>query len=101
MYFLPEPQGQGSLRPTLGASRRIGIVTLDLLQNLSHEVLAREVTAREMILSGFFNSLGLWPHHRVTPAHERRARAPLRFLEISHLANRPVSARPARCSGAT
>ena len=24
LYFLPEPQGQGSLRPTLGASRRTG-----------------------------------------------------------------------------
>ena len=71
--------------------RRIGIVALDLLENLSREVLARQVTAREMVLSGFFNSLGLWPHHRVTPACERRARALLRFLEISHLAARPLS----------
>ena len=72
--------------------RRIGVVALDLLQNLSHEVMARQVTAREMVLSGFFNSLGLWPHHRPTPAHERRAREVLRFLEISHLATRPLSA---------
>ena len=72
--------------------RRIGIVALDLLEGLSHEVLARQVTAREMVLSGFFNSLGLWPHHRVKPAQERRARALLRFLEITHLAHRPLSA---------
>jgi iron complex transport system ATP-binding protein len=72
--------------------RRIGIVALDLLQNLSHEVLARQVTAREMVLSGFFNSLGLWPHHRPTAAQERRTRELLRFLEISHLASRPLSA---------
>jgi iron complex transport system ATP-binding protein len=72
--------------------RRIGIVALDMLQNLSHEVMARQVTAREMVLSGFFNSLGLWPHHRPTRAHERRARQLLRFLEISHLAARPLSA---------
>lgn len=72
--------------------QRIGIVNLDLLQNLSHEVLARQVTAREMVLSGFFNSLGLWPHHRVTSAQERRARSLLRFLEISYLASRPLSA---------
>ena len=71
---------------------RSGLVTLDLLQNLSHEVTAREVTAREMVLSGFFKSLGLWPHHRVTPRQERRAREILRSLEISHLANRPLSA---------
>ncbi len=72
--------------------QRIGIVALDMLQNLSHEVMARQVTAREMVLSGFFNSLGLWPHHRPTPAHERRTRELLRFLEISHLAARPLAA---------
>lgn len=71
--------------------RRIGIVTLDLLQNLSHEVLARRVTAREMVLSGFFNSVGLWPHHHPTRTHERRARALLRFLEISHLTSRSIA----------
>ena len=71
---------------------RIGLVALDLLQSLSHEVTAREVTAREMVLSGFFKSIGLWPHHRVTPAQERRAREILRFLEIGHLVRRPLSA---------
>jgi iron complex transport system ATP-binding protein len=71
---------------------RIGIVALDLLQNISHEVTAREVTARDLVLSGFFNSLGLWPHHRVTRAQARRARAILRFLEIGHLARRPLAA---------
>ena len=72
--------------------RCLGIVALDLLQNLSHEVAAREVTAHDMVLSGFFNSLGLWPHHQVTPAQERRAGRILRFLEIPHLARRPLSA---------
>lgn len=72
--------------------RRIGIVALDLLQNLSHEVMARQVTAREMVLSGFYNSLGLWPHHHPSRAQERRARILLRFLEIPHLAARPLSA---------
>jgi iron complex transport system ATP-binding protein len=72
--------------------RRIGIVALDLLQNLSHEVMARQVTARELVLSGFFNSLGLWPHHHLTPAHERRTRDLLRFLEIGRLASRPLAA---------
>lgn len=70
----------------------LGIVTLDLLASLSHEVTLRQVTGRELVLSGLFNSVGLWPHHRVKPADEKRARAVLRFLEISHLANRPVSA---------
>jgi iron complex transport system ATP-binding protein len=68
-----------------------GIVALDQLQNLSNEITLRRVTARELVLSGYFNSLGLWPHHRVKPAQEKRARKILRFLEISHLANRAVS----------
>jgi len=70
----------------------LGLVTLDLLQSLSHEVVLRQVTARELILSGHFNSVGLWPHHRVSAAQERHAREILRFLEIAHLAHRPVSA---------
>ena len=69
----------------------LGIVALDQLHNLSHEVTLRRVTARELVLSGYFNSLGLWPHHRVKPAQERHAREILRFLEISHLAHRAVS----------
>jgi iron complex transport system ATP-binding protein len=70
----------------------LGIVALDLLHNLSHEVTLREVTARELVLSGYFNSIGLWPHHRVTRPLEQQARRILRFLEIEHLANRPVAA---------
>jgi iron complex transport system ATP-binding protein len=68
-----------------------GIVALDQLHNLSHEVTLRRVTTHELVLSGYFNSLGLWPHHRVKPAQERHARGILRFLEISHLAHRAVS----------
>jgi len=70
----------------------LGIVTLDLLHHLSHEVTLRQVTARELVLSGHFNSVGLWPHHHPTAPQEKAARRILRFLEISHLANRPVSA---------
>jgi iron complex transport system ATP-binding protein len=68
-----------------------GIVALDQLHNLSHEVTLRRVTARELVLSGYFNSIGLWPHHRVKQAQEKHAREILRFLEISHLAHRAVS----------
>src|SRR3954470_16627485 len=56
--------------------RRIGIVALDMLQNLSHEVMARQVTAREMVLSGFFNSLGFGPHPPAASAPQRRPPAP-------------------------
>lgn len=69
----------------------LGIVELDQLNNLSHEVTQRQVTVRELVLSGFFNSIGLWPHHRVTRAHERRARDVMRFLDIFELARRPLA----------
>ena len=72
--------------------QKLGIVTLDLLQMLSHEVTAREVSSRDMILSGFFNSIGLWPHHQVTRRQKHRANEILRFLEIEHLSARPLSA---------
>ncbi|MFI5335580.1 MAG: ABC transporter ATP-binding protein [Opitutales bacterium] len=72
--------------------RHFGIVTLDLLQHLSHEITLREVTGLDMVLSGYFNSLGLWPHHRVIPAQRQHARRLLGLLEVGHLARRPVSA---------
>ena len=72
--------------------KKFGIVSPDLLGRLSYEVTARQVTARELVLSGFFSSIGLWPHHRVTAAQERRARTIMDFLEIQHLARRPHSA---------
>jgi iron complex transport system ATP-binding protein len=72
--------------------RKFGIVSPDLLGRLSYEVTARQVTAREFVLSGFFSSIGLWPHHRVTPYQEHRAREIMAFLEIGHLASRPHSA---------
>ncbi len=69
----------------------LGIVALDLLQNISHEITLRQVTARELILSGFYNSIGLWPHQRVTPNREKQARRIMRQLKISHLANRSLA----------
>lgn len=67
--------------------KRLGIVSPDVLHHLT-----RVVTVRELVLSGFFSGLGLWPHNRVTPSMERRTRAILRFLGIAHLAERPLQA---------
>ncbi len=69
----------------------LGIVTLDALHQLSHEVTLRTVTAHELVLSGFFDSLGLWPHQHPSRAQERRARELLGFLEIPHLASRSLA----------
>jgi iron complex transport system ATP-binding protein len=64
---------------------RFGIVSNDL-----QAAYARPITAFEVILSGFFSSIGLWPAHRVTPAMETKARAILERLEVAHLADRPL-----------
>ena len=61
----------------------LGIVTDDLVALCN-----RNFTCREIILSGFFSSIGVWPYHRVTRAMERKAGEIITLLEISHLAER-------------
>jgi iron complex transport system ATP-binding protein len=63
----------------------IGIVSNDLQYTYT-----REVPGREVILSGFFSSIGLF-NHKVTPAMEKRTDDILKFLEIEHLADRPMT----------
>src|SRR6266487_4386708 len=69
-------QREGSTMTILGDDRwdvftlrsLLGIVTNDLLA-----VCTREFTGFEIVLSGFFSSIGIWPHHHVMP--EMRAKA--------------------------
>lgn len=50
----------------------------------------RIISGREVILSGFFNSIGLF-FHTITPEMERKADDICNFLEIIHLIDRPFS----------
>src|ERR1039457_1354462 len=63
----------------------MGIVTNDLMTEC-----ARPVTGEELVVSGFFSSIGIWPHQRVTEAMRERARGILDLLEVPHLADRPM-----------
>ena len=63
----------------------LGIVTNDLMAACT-----REMTGRELVLSAFFGSVGLWPHHVVTAAMGVKADAALAAMEVSHLAPRDV-----------
>lgn len=66
---------------------------LPLLGVVSNDFLNRchwDITGRELILSGFFSSVGLWPHHHVTPAMEEAAAAVMERLDIVHLAARSI-----------
>ena len=64
----------------------IGIVSNDLQYTFT-----RPITGREVILSGFFSSVGLF-NRSVTPAMDERADEILEFLEIGHLKDRPMTA---------
>ncbi len=64
----------------------MGIVTNDLMTDCS-----REITGEELVLSGFFSSIGVWPHQSITDAMRGRARQILTQLEVEHLARRPVN----------
>jgi len=61
----------------------LGIVSNDWMQ-----MCTRDFAGFEMVLSGFFGSIGIWPHHKVDEVMERKAREVMALLEIEHLAKR-------------
>jgi iron complex transport system ATP-binding protein len=61
----------------------LGIVSNDWVQ-----MCTRDYSGYEIVLSGFFGSVGIWPNHLVTAQMEEKARAVMELLEISHLAAR-------------
>src|ERR1051325_2912956 len=63
----------------------LGIVTNDLMQ-----LCTRNYSAREIVLSGFFSSVGIWPNHVVTQAMENKADEVIELLEIATLRDRNV-----------
>jgi iron complex transport system ATP-binding protein len=61
----------------------LGLVSNDWMQ-----MCTRDYSGYEIVLSGFFGSVGVWPNHTVTPQMEEKARQVMALLEISHLAER-------------
>jgi len=61
----------------------LGIVSSDLMAFCT-----RDVSGIDLVLSGFFSSIGIWPHHQVTAEMHDRAERALAQLEVPHLANR-------------
>jgi iron complex transport system ATP-binding protein len=68
------------LRPLLG------IVSNDWMRRCT-----REISGREMILSGFFSSVGIQPYHEVTTAMMEKTSQVLELLEVPHLAEREMT----------
>ncbi len=63
----------------------LGIVSPDLLATCT-----TDSTGRDVVLSGFFSSTRIFPHHRPGAEHLARTEAALARLGISHLADRPL-----------
>ncbi|MEO8097315.1 MAG: ATP-binding cassette domain-containing protein [Acidobacteriota bacterium] len=63
--------------------KMLGIVSSDLMTACS-----RDSTGLDIALSGFFSSIGIWPHHEVTSEMTHRANEALAQMEVGHLAHR-------------
>lgn len=64
----------------------LGIVSNDLMRRST-----REITGRELVLSGFFSSIGIQPYHEVTAAMVDKMNQVLEILEVPHLADREMT----------
>ncbi len=63
----------------------LGIVSNDL-----QALCTREITGYDIVLSGFFSSIGIWPNHHVEDYMRTKTAEVLELLESSHLAEKPV-----------
>ena len=64
----------------------LGIVSPDLLAACTSDA-----TGLDVVLSGFFSSTRIFPHHSPQLEHRKRAQAALAQLNVAHLAKRPVA----------
>lgn len=85
---------EGSAMRILGRERwdifelrtHLGVVSPDLLASCT-----TDSTGRDVVLSGFFSSTRIFPHHHPDSEHLARADAALARMGIAHLADRPVA----------
>ncbi|MAM21640.1 MAG: molybdenum ABC transporter ATP-binding protein [Acidiferrobacteraceae bacterium] len=89
LYPVVEPGAKirilGEERVNVWALRsRLGIVSSDLQQNY-----AAYIRTIEVVVSGFFASVGIWNHHQLSDDKVERSRAVLSEIGIGDLADRP------------
>ncbi|HUA60316.1 MAG TPA: ATP-binding cassette domain-containing protein [Verrucomicrobiae bacterium] len=65
---------------------------LGIVSNDWAAMCTRAYSGFEIVLSGFFGSVGIWPNHHVEPEMERETREVMELLEIAHLADRNTDA---------
>ncbi len=64
----------------------LGIVSNDLMAQCT-----RDITGFDVVLSGFFSSIGIWPNHEVTADMRTRTAEVLELLEAPRLASKLVN----------
>ena len=64
--------------------RQLGIISAEL-----QEVYSPEVLGRQVVLSGFFSSVGIWGHQKLTEDQHERVQTVLARLDIEDLADCP------------
>jgi iron complex transport system ATP-binding protein len=87
-------QRAGTFASILGRERWDIFELRNFLGVVSPDALAcdtGEVTGRDIVISGFFSSARIFPHHRPLAEHRRRAEEALSRLGIAHLADRPLA----------
>lgn len=63
--------------------RHLGLVSNDLMAQCT-----RAITGLELVVSGFFGSIGLGPNHEITAEMKQQALAAMSRLDAEHLKNR-------------
>ncbi len=84
---------EGSSMAILGRERWDVFELRNLLGIVSPDLLAActtDATGRDVVLSGFFSSTRIFPHHQPDPEHLRRSDEVLARLGIAHLTERCV-----------
>jgi iron complex transport system ATP-binding protein len=70
----------------------VGIVSGDLQDAILNGTLPGRTRGLDAVLSGFFGSYGVFPHHRLTPAMREQGLGALARLEALHLADTFIEA---------
>src|SRR5262249_31943970 len=71
--------------------KRLGIISADMQQMFLSGFSHQEICGLDLVVSGFFASAGIFPHHEVMPAMRRRALEALSLMEATSLAQKPIA----------
>ncbi|MFC1953571.1 ABC transporter ATP-binding protein [Chloroflexota bacterium] len=65
---------------------RLGIVGPDILRSSF-----RDFSCKDIVLSGFFGSVGIWPHHHITIGMQNKASESMELMGIHHLGETSIT----------